>query len=166
MRFGRAVIAVCLFACAFASAAQASPQVQLRLSAFLLPAGQSHAAAAPLGSRPVQAGDRVRFIIKATNTGNSAAYKLTPSDPIPAHMSYVVGSAKDEGAAVEFTVDGKTWAARPAVALKTRKGSVRKAADPSLYKAIRWVSHIPLRPHGTFVYSFEARVNGHRTNSK
>jgi uncharacterized repeat protein (TIGR01451 family) len=144
----------------------ARPQVSLRLSAFLLQVNGTHSSAVPLGDRPVQAGDRVRFVIEASNKGTSPALNLTPMDPIPAHMTYVPGSAKDGSAAVQFTIDGKTWSARPMVSLRSAKGVVRKPADPSLYKAIRWVTRKPLAANSTFTYSFEARVNGHRAGAK
>jgi uncharacterized repeat protein (TIGR01451 family) len=157
---------VCFLACAATTAAFAKPQVTLHLTAFLLEQAQGRTTEVPLGTKPLQAGDRVRFIIEARNDGSSPAIKLTPSDPIPAHMTYVPGSAKDGDATVEFTLDGKTWSAHPIVAVKTPKGVVKKAADPSQYKAIRWVAHASLAAHRSFTYSFEAQVNGHKAGAK
>lgn len=166
MTHGRALIAVCFFVCLATASALARPQVSLHLSAFLLQGPEAHRSAVPLGTRPVEAGDVVRFVIEASNKGNSPALNLTPADPIPAHMTYVPGSAKNSSATVEFTLDGKTWSAHPVVAVKTAKGTVKKAADPSLYKAIRWVTHAPLAANATFTYSFEARVNGRKAGAK
>lgn len=166
MRVGRALTAVCFLACTATAAAFAKPLVTLHLTAFLLQPAQGRTAQVPLGTKALQAGDRVRFVIEARNDGNSAALKLTPSDPIPAHMSYVAGSAKDGAATLEFSLDGKSWSAHPTIAVKTAKGVVRKAADPSLYKAIRWVSRAPLAPHHAVTYTFEAQVNGHKAGAK
>jgi len=166
MTYGRALIAVCFFACTATATAFARPQVSLHLSAFLLQGSAAHPISVPLGTRPLEAGDVVRFVIEASNKGSSPALNLTPADPIPPHMTYLPGSAKDGGAAVQFTIDGKTWSARPFVTVKTAKGTVKKTADPSLYKAIRWVTRAPLAPNASFTYSFEARVNGHKAGAK
>lgn len=165
MRLGRTVIGVWFFACAMAGAAIAKPQVTLHLTAFLLGQGQGRTAV-PLGSKALQAGDRVRFVLEARNDGTSPALNLTPADPIPAHMTYVPGSAKDGSATPEFTLDGKHWSAHPALAIKTAKGVEHRPADPSLYKAIRWVTHAPLAAHHSFTYSFEAQVNGNKAAAK
>jgi uncharacterized repeat protein (TIGR01451 family) len=148
------------------SIALARPLVSLHLTAFLVQGDTARSTEVPLASKPLEAGDLVKFVIQASNKGNSAALHLTPVDPIPPHMSYVPGSAKDGSATVEFTLDGKKWAAHPVVAMRTPKGVVNKPADPSLYKAIRWVTHAPLPANATFTYSFEARVNGHKAGAK
>jgi uncharacterized repeat protein (TIGR01451 family) len=166
MRLGRALTAVCFLACVATGVALAKPQVTLHLTAFLLGQAQGRTTQVPLGSQALQAGDRVRFVIEARNDGTSPAVKLTPSDVIPAHMAYVPGSAKDGDATVEFTLDGKTWSAHPTVAVKTAKGVVKKPADPSQYKAIRWVSRVSLAAHHSFTYSFEAQVAGHKAGAK
>lgn len=166
MRLGRALSAVCFLACAVTGVAFAKPQVTLHLTAFLLEQAQGRTTQVPLGTKPLQAGDRVRFVIEARNDGSSPAVKLTPSDAIPEHMTYVPGSARDGKATVEFTLDGKTWSAHPAIAVKTPKGVVKKPADPSQYKAIRWVSRASLAAHRSFTYSFEAQVNGHKAGAK
>lgn len=165
MKTGRAFIAVCFFVCATVGAAMARPQVTLHLTAFLLEQAQGRTMETPL-TRPLQAGERVRFVLEARNDGSTPALRLTPSDPIPAHMSYVAGTAQDGSATVEFTLDGKTWSARPMVAVKTPKGVVKRAADPSLYKAIRWVTHTALPAHKAFTYSFVAQVNGKTAGAK
>jgi uncharacterized repeat protein (TIGR01451 family) len=149
-----------------AGAAAAKPQVSLHLSAFLLQQSAGQTTQIPLASRSLQAGDRVRFVLEARNDGTSPALNLTPADPIPAHMSYVPGSATDGSATVEFTLDGKHWSAHPTLSVKAGKRVERKAADPSLYKAIRWVTHAPLAAHRAFTYSFEARVNGRKAGAK
>lgn len=152
--------------CSAAIPALASPQVSLHLSAFLVRDGAGHAVNEPLGDRKITAGERVRFIIEAHNAGNSNALHLAPSDPIPAHMSYVPGSAKDGSATVEFSLDGRAFSPHPTVKVKTAKGMVSKPADPSMYRAIRWITHVPLPANHTFTYSYEAQVNGLQKGAK
>jgi uncharacterized repeat protein (TIGR01451 family) len=166
MKVGRGIFGVCFFLCAMVGAAAAKPQVSLHLTAFVLQQTAGHTTSAPLGSKPLQAGDRVRFVLEARNDGTSAALNLMPADQIPAHMSYVPGSAKDGTATVEFSLDGKHWSQHPVVDVKTAKGVQRHTADPSLYKAIRWVTHAPLQAHHAFTYSFEAQVNGRKAGAK
>lgn len=152
--------------CTAAVPALASPQVSLHLSAFLIRDAAGHAVNVPLGSQKITAGERVRFVIEAHNAGSSNALHLSPSDPIPAHMSYVPGSAKDGTATVEFSLDGKSFSPHPTVKVKTSKGMGSKPADPSMYRAIRWVTHVPLPANHTFTYSYEAQVNGLQKGAK
>ncbi len=166
MDFRRALIALCFLSCATSAAALARPMVSLHLSAFIIGQSQGHVSQTPLANKTVQAGDRVRFVIEARNSGSSSALHLMPSDPIPAHMTYIVGSARDGQSTVQFSVDGKTWSEHPVLRVKTSKGIVSKPADPSMYRAIRWVTHVPLPANHSFTYSYEAQVNGLKKGSK
>lgn len=152
--------------CSAAIPALASPQVSLHLSAFLVRNAAGHTVNEPLGNQKVTAGARVRFVIDMHNAGNSNALHVSPSDPIPPHMSYVPGSAKDGNSTLEFSLDGKTFSPHPTVKVKTPKGMVSKPADSSLYRAIRWVTHVPLPANHTFTYSYEAQVNGLQKGAK
>lgn len=156
----RAFITLGILLCSAAIPALASPQVSLHLSAFLVRDAGGHPVNEPLGNQKITAGARVRFVIEAHNAGASRVLHLTPSDPIPVHMSYVPGSAKDGQSTVEFSLDGKTFSEHPTVKVKTAKGMVSKPADPSSYRAIRWVTRVPLPANHTFTYSYEAQVNG------
>ncbi|MFN2449610.1 MAG: hypothetical protein ABR508_07445 [Candidatus Baltobacteraceae bacterium] len=166
MDFRRALIALCFLTSTLPGIALARPQVALHLSAFLIQSSQGRSSQVPLGDKKAQAGDRVRFIIEARNSGSSSALHLTPTDPIPAHMTYVSGSAQDGQSTVQFTVDGKTWAEHPTVHVKTSKRTISKPADPSMYRAIRWVTHVALPAKHTFTYSYEAQVDGLKKGAK
>lgn len=166
MDFRRALLIAGVLCCAAPALAAAAPQVSLHLSAFIVQNAQGRRTETPLGTRTVTAGERVRFVIEARNSGSSPALHLTPSDPIPAHMSYVPGSARDGSATVEFSLDGKTFSPHPTIKVKTAKGTVTKAADVSLYRAIRWVTHAALAANRSFTYSYEAQVNGLKKGAK
>lgn len=165
MEVRRAVIALA-FLCCSAATAVAKPQVSLHLSAFLVQHAGGSQTVVPLGNRPITAGERVRFVLEAKNSGDSSALHFTPSDPIPANMSYVPGSARDGNSTLEFSLDGKTFSAHPAIKVKTAKGTITKPADPSSYRAIRWVTRVPLPANHTFTYSYEAQVNGLKKGAK
>jgi uncharacterized repeat protein (TIGR01451 family) len=166
MDFRRALPALWLFVCAAPLVALAKPDVSLHLSAYLIAQSPGHTSETPLGSKPVTAGARVRFVIQAHNGGSSPALHLTPSDRIPAHMAYVPGSATGGYATVQFTVDGKTWSAHPLVAVRTAKGTMHRPADPSQYKAVRWVTHVALPANHTFTYSYVAQVSAPQKAAK
>lgn len=156
----RAFTALGFLLCITGTIALAKPQVSLHLSAILIQDSAGHPVNEPLGDRKITAGARVRFVLQAHNAGDANALHFMPMDPIPPHMSYVVGSAHDGNATVEFSLDGRTFSPHPAIRAKTAKGWISKPADPSMYRAIRWVTHVPLPANHTFTYSYEAQVNG------
>jgi len=166
MDFKRALIVAGVLCCLSPVVAIAAPQISLHLSAFIVQNAQGQHTEIPLGDKTVVAGERVRFVIEARNTGSSSALHLTPMDPIPAHMSYVPGSARDGSATVEFSLDGRTFSPHPTIKIKTAKGTISKPADPSQYRAIRWVTHAALAARRSFTYSYEAQVNGLKKGAK
>lgn len=169
MNYKRSLTALCILAFTAPGIAVAKPQVSLHLSAFVLGIAHGKPTMTPLDNaahKSIGAGTRVRFVIEARNKGASAALHLTPSDPIPPRMTYVPGSARDGNSTIEFSLDGKTFSSHPTIKVKTAKGLVSKPADPSMYKAIRWITHVPLPAHRTFTYSYEAQVNGSQKGAK
>jgi uncharacterized repeat protein (TIGR01451 family) len=113
-----------------------------------------------LDSATLKSGDKVRYTILATNKGSAPALHLVPSDPFPARMAYVAGSATATSAATaEFTLDGKTWSAKPMVSVKSASGTViSKPAPASDYKGIRWAMTAPLAPQASAKFAFEVLV--------
>lgn len=160
-----AFIALAFFCCGTA-AAIAKPQVSIHLSAFVISQKDGKQTETPLANAPVGAGERVKFVLDANNGGTSPALHFTPSDPIPKYMTYVPGSAQSQNSTLEFSLDGKTFSPHPAIKIKTAKGFTMKAADPSMYRAIRWITRVPLPAKHTFTYSYEAQVNGLKKGAK
>jgi uncharacterized repeat protein (TIGR01451 family) len=105
-------------------------------------------------------GETVRYLIVATNAGSEAASHLVPQARIPAGTAYEAGSASyATDSHVEFSLDGgRTWAAKPLVKVQTPNGIVEKAADPSLYTAVRFARDNPLEPKTSVTYSYEVRI--------
>ncbi len=154
-----------IFACCSAAAA-AAPAVKLHLSGVLVQHSNGQIKQTPVQGLTLKAGDLVRYTIVATNVGTSPAFKLVPVGPIPQATSYVLQSARGDDAAVQYTLDGKSWSARPAFSVKTPRRTLVKAADPALYKAVRWIAPRALAPHKTQTFSYEVRVNGHPAAKK
>jgi len=146
-----------------ALAAEARPHVELHLTGTLLENG--HPGKTTIDHAVLKAGDVVHFTVAATNNGDAPALKFQPQAMIPAHTTYVPGSARAQGT-VEFSLDGKTWSQKPVLQTKTAAGVVTKSADPSLYRAIRWTASRTLAPKKTVLFSYDVRVNGHTVGAR
>ncbi len=149
-----------IFLCG-AGPAAARPVVTLHLTGVLIEQNGDHTTQKPIEGLVLKPGDRVRYTIAARNTGTSPAIALVPIGPIPKATSYVPGSAHAAGATLQFTLDGKTWSPNPMFTVKTAAGLAKRPVSPSLYRAVRWVSHRALAPHKDVLFSYEVRVNGH-----
>ena len=104
-------------------------------------------------------GETIAWTVTARNTGDSAASRFVTVERIPAGTTYVAGSAKAADTHVQFSLDGgKTWSAKPMLHVHTAAGDVLKAADPSAYTAVRWVTFPALAPKATETFSYEVRV--------
>lgn len=144
-----------------ASAAEAKPNVQLKLDAAIVrhdaKGGEQRLPVAGVELKP---GELLRYDIRAINRGTDPATKLVPVAKIPAGTTYALGTASADGKArAEFSLDGgKTWSPNPTVDVATPTGVVRKAADPATYTAIRWIGAKALAPSAAISYSYEVRV--------
>jgi len=155
---GAAAFALC------AIAADARPHVDLHLAGAVVENG--HASRTAIEHTVLKAGDLVHFTVSATNSGDAPARKFQPQALIPAHTTYVPGSAHGAQGAVEFSLDGKTWSPKPVLQTKTPGGIISKPADPSLYRAIRWTGSRGLAPKKTAIFSYDVRVNGHAAGAR
>ena len=105
----------------------------------------------------VPPGVPVIYTLSATNTAREPAGDVAITDPIPAHMKYVDGSATREGAVLTFSVDGgKTFAA--AEKLKVTAGGASRPAGPDDFTHVRWLLSKPLAPGESRAVEFRARV--------
>jgi uncharacterized repeat protein (TIGR01451 family) len=99
----------------------------------------------------------VIYTLSATNTSKEPAGDVAITDPIPAHMKYVDGSATKEGAVLTFSVDGgKSFAA--AEKLKVTAGGASRPAGPDDFTHVRWQFQKPLAPGESRAVEFRARV--------
>jgi uncharacterized repeat protein (TIGR01451 family) len=81
-------------------------------------------------------GVEVTWTITANNTCKVPSEKVVINDAVPEHMTYVANSAMGPGSDVEFSVDGKTFAAADQLTV-VENGATRKAR-PDEYKRLRW----------------------------
>lgn len=160
MKPGRALIAVCFFACAAIAPALARPNVSVHLAGVLVQKtsnGQSKTT--PIGGLTLRQGDVVRYSIDAGNGGDSAALDFSTVGRVPSRTQYVAGSASaPQATVVEYSLDGKSWSTRPMVEVKTAHGIVREPASVAKYVAVRFTAKRALAPKATFHYSYEVLV--------
>lgn len=164
--FGRTLLMTSIFLLsagltAFAGQHESAPHpaVKLRLSGDLLAIADGKTVATPVEKAVLKKGDLVRYTIVASNAGGKPAVALSTIGPVPQRTQYVDGSASQgAGALVEYSLDGKTFSARPTITVNTSRGPVSKPAPPDEYVAIRWTSQRPLSPKHVERFSYEVRV--------
>lgn len=89
-------------------------------------------------------GDEVVYTVTFTNVGEEPADNILITNPIPAQMRYVSGTAFGPGTEVEYSVDGgATWGQATALIVSTESGAER-LAEPDDYTHIRWAFNSPL----------------------
>ena len=84
------------------------------------------------GEVAVQPGDTLRYDVVSSNAGDIAAEKLVVNQPIPAQMTYVLGSAKGNASAeATYSIDnGATFVAEPMVEVTLPDGTVEMQPAP------------------------------------
>lgn len=91
-------------------------------------------------------GDEVVYTITYENKGREPAERVVVTDPIPAEVTYVDGSAFGPGTEIEFSVDGgKSWGQPATLKVKGADGKER-AATAADYSHIRWKLAAPVQP--------------------
>lgn len=91
-------------------------------------------------------GDEVIYTITYTNTGAEPAAAVTITDPVPAQMRYLAGSAFAPGADVSFSVDGGQSYGAPEDLFVTDADGAERAASAADYTHIRWRLRHPIAP--------------------
>ena len=102
-------------------------------------------------------GDEVIWTITASNICAAPAADVAISNPIPEHMSYVGDTAFGPGATIEFSLDGRSFAA-PATLLITAADGSRRVARADEYSHVRWVLGHPMGPSETLIVRYRAKV--------
>jgi uncharacterized repeat protein (TIGR01451 family) len=113
-----------------------------------------------LDGAAVQPGDVLRYTLVSENAGDKAAKDLKLTQPIPAQTLYTLDSAKANGAALTYSIDGgKTFVEKPMVTVKLASGQeVQKPAPASSYTHIRWDYSNSLAPLATVRAAYEVAV--------
>ncbi|MDH4106754.1 MAG: hypothetical protein OEW35_00405 [Gammaproteobacteria bacterium] len=104
-------------------------------------------------------GDQVVYTVTFANVSDEAADNIVITNPLPAEMTYVEGSAFGPGAEIEFSADGgKSFAAREKLTVPDEQGGQRQARAED-YTHIRWVMREQVRAGSQGVAQFRARLN-------
>lgn len=106
----------------------------------------------------VTPGDVVIFSTSYENRGDQPATNVKITNPMPAHMLYVAGSAEGKGTRIELSVDnGKTFAPEGQLKVKDATGKERPATAAD-YTHIRWTIEGSLAKGAKGGVSFRAKV--------
>lgn len=142
-----------------AATALAKPNVQLHLSGVLVTqSAGGRETTTPIEKVTPKKGELYRYTVVASNVGTDPAFKLVTRENVPNGTAFVAGSAsKAPGVTIEYSLDGKTWAAKPLITVSTTKGLVRRPADPSAYSAVRWIAP-KVAPKSALTFTYEVRV--------
>ncbi len=137
----------------------AKPNVQLRLSGVLVTqSSDGQETTTSLEKVTPKKGELYRYTVIASNVGTDPAFKVVTKENVPNGTAFVGGSAsKSRGVVIEYSLDGKTWSAKPMVSVATPKGLVRRPADPSAYASIRWIAP-KVAPKSALTFTYEVRV--------
>lgn len=135
----------------------AGPSVKLSLSQALIVQKDGKAVATAVPEGGAKYGSTLRYTIVATNAGDKPALRVTPVGRVPHGSTFVADSATPRIA--QYTLDGKTWSAKPMVEVKEANGKkVKKPADPSQYVGVRWqIAKLLPKKSQTFSYEVIAR---------
>lgn len=103
-------------------------------------------------------GDELRYTIVFTNDGDSAvdAGTIVITNPLPAELEYLPGTAFGAGTDIQFSVDGETFGTPDALTIVV--DGVETQAPASAYTAIRWSFGPALAPGASGHVSFGARL--------
>jgi uncharacterized repeat protein (TIGR01451 family) len=93
------------------------------------------------GEASVTPGDALRYAVKSENAGEISAENLVVTQPIPAQMTFVIGSEKgNTSASATYSIDnGATFVAEPMVEVTLPDGTVEmKPAPAEAYTHVKW----------------------------
>ncbi len=103
-------------------------------------------------------GDEVVYTVSFANISDAPADNVVITNPLPAELSYVDGSAFGPGAEVQFSVDGgASFAAADELSVMDN-GSERPATADD-FTHIRWVIRNEIAPGAQGIAQFRARLD-------
>jgi uncharacterized repeat protein (TIGR01451 family) len=102
-------------------------------------------------------GDQVMWTIVASNVCGKPAADVAITNAVPEHMHYIGDTAFGPGSAIEFSLDGKSFAPPQSLTVPAADGGKRTARADE-YSAIRWVLGRPIGPSETLMVRYRAIV--------
>ena len=112
-------------------------------------------------SQAVLPGDVVQYQLRFTNQGQGDVRGVVFTNPVPAGLRYVDGSAgaDRQDVAVEYSTDGgQTYAATPLVTEVVAGRRVQKPATPEQYTHVRWTVRGSIAPGASVTAEFRATL--------
>jgi uncharacterized repeat protein (TIGR01451 family) len=108
----------------------------------------------------VNPGEILDWNLMSENSGNAPALNYKAVGHIPRGTEFVAGSAKADGAATVYSIDGgKSYSPQPTIEEKQADGSVKRVAAPiAMYTDIRYEWADPLAQGGKLSASYKVRV--------
>ena len=106
-------------------------------------------------------GDVLQYQLRFTNQGQGDVRGVVFTNPVPAGLRYVDGSAgaDRQDVAVEYSIDdGKTFAATPMVTEVVQGQRVQRPATPEQYTHVRWTVRGSIAPGATVTAEFRAEL--------
>jgi uncharacterized repeat protein (TIGR01451 family) len=151
-----------LFALPLAAGAQQAdttqPLVMTVLNRTAAAEADSGNARADETARP---GDVLRYRITFTNGRADAVRGVALSNPIPATLAFVGGSASAsrEDVQVEYSADnGRTWSAEPTEEVLVDGRRVRRPIPPERFTNVRWTVTGQVQPRATVTAEYDTRI--------
>jgi uncharacterized repeat protein (TIGR01451 family) len=158
-------VVVLLLAATSRATAQGTPkQEALVVTAENLMAGdERHQAWAAKGgaATDVLPGDVIRYLLRFTNTTAQPVQNVVFSNPVPAGLRYVAGSATAEaaGTSVTFSLDGgRSYSAQPMIEVVENGERRNVPAPPAMYTHVRWTVSGWVQPGAAVVSQFRAEL--------
>jgi uncharacterized repeat protein (TIGR01451 family) len=102
-------------------------------------------------------GDEIVWTIVASNVCTTAAGDVAITNAVPAHMHYVGNSAFGPGADIQFSLDGRVFAAASALSVTELDGTKRPARADE-YSHIRFAVPQPIGPSESLMVRYRATV--------
>ena len=111
-------------------------------------------------STVVNPGEILDWTLTSENSGNAPALNYKAVGHIPRGTEFVAGSAKADGAAAAYSIDGgKSYSPQPTIEEKQADGSVKRVPSPiAMYTDVRYEWADPLAQGGKLSASYKVRV--------
>jgi uncharacterized repeat protein (TIGR01451 family) len=102
-------------------------------------------------------GDQIVWTITATNVCKTPTDNVVIANPVPEHMTYVVGSAMGTGTDITFSVDGQEFKSAADLQVRAADGTTH-IARPDDYRAVRWAYKASFAPGAIAFVRYRAVV--------
>jgi uncharacterized repeat protein (TIGR01451 family) len=105
----------------------------------------------------VTPGDEVIWTITAKNVCAKPAENIVIANPVPAHMTYVPGSALGVGTTITYSLGDDDFRDASALTVREANGATRPARADE-YRTVRWTYTAPFAPGATAFVRYRAIV--------